>query len=73
MHAGRRVGATLGSILAVSLLVNDTTKTDPATQTCKKNADGSYPELGDTCIGGTGCKNAWTLRSGFAASGVAIQ
>ena len=64
---------SLGCQSLCSLLVNDTTKTDPATHACKKNADGSYPELGDTCIGGTGCKNAWTLRTGFAAYGVTIQ
>jgi len=56
-----------------AILVNDATKTDLATKTCKKNPDGSYPELGDTCIGGAGCKNAWQLRSAFAAFGVAIQ
>lgn len=64
---------SLGCQSLCSLLVNDATKTDPTTNTCKKNADGSYPELGDTCIGGTGCKNAWTLRTGFAAYGVTIQ
>ncbi len=56
-----------------AILVNDATKTDPMTKTCKKNPDGTYPELGDTCLGGTGCKNAWQLRSSFAAYGVTGQ
>jgi hypothetical protein len=64
---------SIGCQSLCSLLVNDATKTNPDTKTCKKNPDGTYPELGDACIGGTGCKNAWHLRSAFAAYGVTIQ
>lgn len=64
---------SLGCRSLCAILVDDSTKTDEATQTCKKNADGTYPEIGDTCIGGTGCKNAWQLRSSFGAYGITIQ
>jgi hypothetical protein len=55
-----------------ALLANDPTKTEAATKTCKKNADGSYPEIGDTCVGGASCKNAFRLVATFAAYGVTI-
>jgi hypothetical protein len=54
-----------------AILANDATKTEG--KTCKKNADGTYPEIGDTCVGGTSCKNAWALTAAFAAYGVTIK
>lgn len=54
-----------------AILANDATKVDG--KTCKKNADGTYPEIGDTCVGGTSCKNAWALTAAFAAYGVTIK
>ncbi|GAC1352211.1 MAG: hypothetical protein NVSMB1_12820 [Polyangiales bacterium] len=53
------------------ILVNDLSKSDKLL--CKKNPDGTYPEIGDTCVGGTGCKNAFSLSASFGASGVNIE
>lgn len=52
------------------LLVNDPAKSDG--NYCKKGADGKVPEIGDTCVGGTSCKNAFTLSATFSAYGVTI-
>lgn len=54
-----------------AILANDSSKVSG--KTCKKNPDGTYPEIGDTCVGGTSCKNAWTLTAAFAAYGVTIK
>lgn len=51
-----------------AILVNDSTKT--AGKRCRRSADGSLPEIGDTCVGGTGCKNAFLLSTTFGAYGV---
>lgn len=51
-----------------AILVNDSTKTDG--RRCKRGPDGKVPEIGDTCLGGTGCKNAFLLSTSFAAYGV---
>ncbi|MBK7401641.1 MAG: hypothetical protein IPJ34_36660 [Myxococcales bacterium] len=53
------------------LLVNDPAKSDG--NYCKKGPDGKVPEIGDTCVGGTSCKNAFTLSATFAAYGVTIS
>jgi len=51
-----------------AILVNDFTKTDG--KVCKRGPDGKVPEIGDSCAGGTGCKNAFTLSATFGAYGV---
>lgn len=53
-----------------AILVNDSTKTDG--KVCKRGADGKVPEIGTTCVGGTGCKNAFLLSATFGAYGVEI-
>jgi hypothetical protein len=53
-----------------AILVNDSTKTDG--KVCKRGPDGKVPEIGTTCLGGTGCKNAFLLSATFGAYGVEI-
>jgi hypothetical protein len=55
-----------------AILVNDTSKTDGSGH-CRKDASGAViAGLGDTCVGGTGCKNAFQFAAAFAAYGVTI-
>lgn len=54
-----------------AILVNDSTKTDG--KVCKRGPDGKVPEIGTTCLGGTGCKNAFQLSATFGAYGVTIS
>jgi len=51
-----------------AILVNDSTKTDG--RVCKRGPDGKVPEIGNTCLGGASCKNAFTLSTTFGAYGV---
>ncbi|MBI2388273.1 MAG: hypothetical protein HYV09_01540 [Deltaproteobacteria bacterium] len=53
-----------------AILVNDSTKTEG--KVCKRGPDGKVPEIGTTCLGGTGCKNAFQLSATFGAYGVTI-
>ncbi len=53
-----------------AILVNDSTKTDG--KVCKRGADGKVPEIGNTCVGGTSCKNAFTLSATFAPTASTI-
>jgi len=39
---------------------------------CKRGPDGKVPEIGDACIGGTSCKNAWLFSATFGSYGVTI-
>jgi len=58
-----------------AILVNDlakTTKSSAGHTVCKRNPDGTYPELGDTCLGSGSCKNAFRFTATFASYGVAI-
>lgn len=55
----------------VGILVNDVTKTDG--KRCKRGPDGKVPEIGNSCLGGTGCKNACLLSTSFGAYGVAAS
>ncbi|MGZ3416621.1 MAG: hypothetical protein ACXVEE_02085 [Polyangiales bacterium] len=48
-----------------AILVNDATKTVGGL--CKRGADGKIPESGDSCVGGTSCKNAFTFSLTFAS------
>ncbi|MFI5300750.1 MAG: hypothetical protein ACHREM_21925 [Polyangiales bacterium] len=53
------------------LLVNDPSKRNG--NYCKRDAtSGKVPEWGDSCVGGTGCKNAFWLSATFAAYAVSI-
>ncbi|MGZ6095085.1 MAG: hypothetical protein ACXWUG_23800 [Polyangiales bacterium] len=54
-----------------AILVNDATKTEKGV--CKRGADGKIPEIGDSCVGGTSCKNAFVLSATFGAYGVNIS
>lgn len=55
-----------------ALLVNDSSKTD-SNGHCKKGADGKViADIGDACVGGTSCKNAFALSATFGAYGIAI-
>lgn len=55
-----------------ALLVNDSSKTDD-TGHCKKGADGKViTGIGDACVGGTGCNNAFALSATFGAYGVTV-
>jgi hypothetical protein len=53
-----------------AILVNDATKV--VDKHCKRNVDGSMPELGDTCVGGVTCRNAFRLAARFGAYAVEI-
>jgi hypothetical protein len=46
-------------------MVNDATKT--VSGLCKRGADGKIPEWGDSCVGGTSCKNAFTFSATFGS------
>ncbi|MBI2389741.1 MAG: hypothetical protein HYV09_09105 [Deltaproteobacteria bacterium] len=54
-----------------AIFVNDATKTEG--KVCKRGSDGKLPEIGDACVGGTGCKNAFLMRMSFASYGVTIK
>jgi hypothetical protein len=54
------------------LLVNDDSKRDG--DHCKRDATtGKIAEYGDSCVGGTGCKNAYWLSATFAAFAVNVS
>jgi hypothetical protein len=71
--ADRIVIKKVGCQSLCALLVNDSSKTD-STGHCRKDASGAViAGLGDTCVGGTGCKNAFQFTAAFAAYGVTIS
>lgn len=39
---------------------------------CVRGADGAIGEIGDACVGGTGCKNAFEVRAAYGAYAVAL-
>ncbi len=53
-----------------ALLANDPKLTEKGV--CKRGPDGKVPEIGNTCVGGTTCKNAFVLSASLAAYGVSI-
>lgn len=56
-----------------ALLVNDSSKTD-SNGHCKKGADGKViADIGDACVGGKDCKNAFALSATFGAYGISID
>lgn len=55
-----------------SLLVNDPSKQTADGKACKKDGTGHVPAYGDTCVGGTGCNNAFWLSATFAAYEVTV-
>lgn len=70
--ADRIVIKKVGCQSLCALLVNDSSKTDSSGH-CRKDASGRViAGLGDTCVGGAGCKNAFQFTAAFAAYGVTI-
>lgn len=61
-----------GCLSLCALLANDASKIGPDNH-CKRGSDGKIPELGDTCVGGEGCKNAFRLVTTFGAYRVKIE
>lgn len=53
-----------------AILVNDMSKTDG--KVCRRQPDGTLPEIGTHCVGGTGCKNAFLFSASFASYGVTL-
>lgn len=53
-----------------AILVNDATKTEG--KACKRGPDGKVPPIGNACIGGEGCNNAWLFSASFSSYGVNI-
>jgi hypothetical protein len=63
---------TAGCQSLCKLLVNDASKSDG--NFCKKGPDGKHvlAGIGDACVGGVGCNNAFLLSATFGAYGVNI-
>ncbi len=53
-----------------AILVNDASKLDG--KSCKRGPDGKVPPIGNACIGGEGCNNAWLFSASFSSYGVNI-
>jgi hypothetical protein len=53
-----------------AILANDATKTEG--KVCKRGPDGKVPPIGNTCVGGEGCNDAWWFSATFSSYGVNI-